>query len=698
MLAGCGGESGGTSTPVSSSDNSATAPPLANPPAADAPANPVTSTPGSIGEDSTNVEATPGTASALSAAYTGTAVTVPAIIQAEDFDRGGANVAYRDTTSGNSGGQYRTGDSVDIVKTSGGYAVNNMRTGEWLAYTVNVPATGAYNFDVNVASTVSSAAFHVEVDGQAVTGKVGVPNTGSLSTFKWWGLSRINLTAGKHQIKFVADQETFDLDALRLTAAATATPYLGAAIPLPGTFEAENYDNGGEGVAFHDLSAGNSGGQYRPNESVDIIGSGNASGGFAITNFQTGEWVAYTVNITTAGTFTMQIHEATTASNAAFHVEIDGKNVTGSLGMPNTGSTSTYRWTTMQPVTLTAGKHQVKIVSEQEFFNLDSVIFAPSASTQATTSSAKLLFSTGFEGSTLTLPPILPLDCWGMGCWANLVGQDSVTNFTLPSTLGNGTTRFLLLSDPVSTTSANIEDYLYSRFETVAGHTGATTRAVRQQITKNLTGTAPMGAQSLQNEFQFLPKNTINDLYVSYWLKVQPDLVQKMTNLPAGPGIDRGGTWRGIFAFKTGSLKADGWPANDGDYRVEAYINTYGGTTPYWCILGDNNAGAATGSGVVRYWTEENRNVPVPIGQWFKLEIYWHRSSGSDGRVWMGVNGQTIADHRGPNMGVKNLPINRIMAPMLYTGQTMPAYQWVDDLEIWDGFPAPGSNPPYAPH
>jgi hypothetical protein len=25
--------------------------------------------------------------------------------------------------------------------------------------------------------------------------------------------------------------------------------------------------------------------------------------------------------------------------------------------------------------------------------------------------------------------------------------------------------------------------------------------------------------------------------------------------------------------------------------------------------------------------------------------------------------------------------------PILYTGSRMPVYQWIDDLEIWDGFP-----------
>jgi len=38
------------------------------------------------------------------------------------------------------------------------------------------------------------------------------------------------------------------------------------------------------------------------------------------------------------------------------------------------------------------------------------------------------------------------------------------------------------------------------------------------------------------------------------------------------------------------------------------------------------------------------------------------------------------------------------MMPNLYAGGSYPIYQWVDDLEIWNGFPPVGNNPPYAPH
>ena len=133
-------------------------------------------------------------------------------------------------------------------------------------------------------------------------------------------------------------------------------------------------------------------------------------------------------------------------------------------------------------------------------------------------------------------------------------------------------------------------------------------------------------------------------------------------------------TWRPIFEWKTA-----------GDYRVIAQVVTYGNNGPWWQIIGDNNANG--GLAYQRFWEVDNTTVAVPVGEWFKFEVFWHRSSGEDGRVWMAVNGNVIADHYGPNMGVNSAPINRIFMPNLYSGSTYPIYQWLDDVEIWNGFP-----------
>jgi hypothetical protein len=91
------------------------------------------------------------------------------------------------------------------------------------------------------------------------------------------------------------------------------------------------------------------------------------------------------------------------------------------------------------------------------------------------------------------------------------------------------------------------------------------------------------------------------------------------------------------------------------------------------------------------------------VGEWFKLEVFWHRSKGSDGRIWYAVNGKVIDDHYGTTIGVANDPVGRIMINQVYSGTTYPIYQWTDDIQIWKGWPTAKQgdawyNPPYAPH
>jgi hypothetical protein len=47
-------------------------------------------------------------------------------------------------------------------------------------------------------------------------------------------------------------------------------PYGGTARAVPGTVQAEDFNNGGENVAYHDLDAANNGNTYRTSEGVDI--------------------------------------------------------------------------------------------------------------------------------------------------------------------------------------------------------------------------------------------------------------------------------------------------------------------------------------------------------------------------------------------------------------------------------------------
>jgi hypothetical protein len=104
---------------------------------------------------------------------------VPGKIEAEDFDHfaaDGQGKVYNDKTAGNSGGQYRTGEAVDIETCSeGGYNLTGLENGEWINYTVAVPTAGTYKLKMRYAAAAASGAIKVEFNGDDKTGTAGIP-------------------------------------------------------------------------------------------------------------------------------------------------------------------------------------------------------------------------------------------------------------------------------------------------------------------------------------------------------------------------------------------------------------------------------------------------------------------------------------------------------------------------------------------
>ena len=154
--------------------------------------------------------------------------TIPGIIQAEDFDEGGEGGGYHDTTRGNDGGKYRTTD-VDIESTTdsgGGFDVGWISAGEWLAYSVNVQASGTYRLVLRVAANGAGGRVHVEFDGTNKTGTMTIPNTGGWQT--WRDISAtVTLAAGAQRMRVFVDGAgatgvVGNLNYITLTAAAAA--------------------------------------------------------------------------------------------------------------------------------------------------------------------------------------------------------------------------------------------------------------------------------------------------------------------------------------------------------------------------------------------------------------------------------------------------------------------------------------------
>jgi hypothetical protein len=155
-----------------------------------------------------------------------------------------------------------------------------------------------------------------------------------------------------------------DLDgAIRLAierAAPRQTPFKGTPFAVGSRIEAEDFDNGGEGVAFHDTTAANIDGKYRAT-AVDIGVSGDGGGGHHVSYAVAGEWLEYTINVMTQGTYALSARVASPRDGAKFRVEVDGLNVTGSLAVPNTGGWQSFRVISKSGLVLSAGTHVLRV-------------------------------------------------------------------------------------------------------------------------------------------------------------------------------------------------------------------------------------------------------------------------------------------------------------------------------------------------
>jgi len=332
------------------------------------PATYLSASPGQKSGDSTVVAKPASTPS--STPYYGAAIVLPGTIQAEDFDTGGEGLSYHDTDATNAGGAYRQG-GVDIQASSdGGYNVGWVSAGEWLAYSVNVQAAGSYLLQARVAAPAAGAAFHVEFGGVNVTGPLMMPATGDWQT--WMTIAKVvTLGAGPQVARVVFDTagpSSFgNLNWVRV-AAAVSSPYTGTALALPGTIALETFDNGGEGLAYHDTTGGNSGGALRGTD-VDLENS--SLGTTDIGWIGDGEWVNYSVNVAAAGSYTVTARVAAPTANGRMHVTI-GNVATAPLAVPGTGGWQIWQdisWT----ATLSAGPQTLTLVFDTGGFNIGSL-------------------------------------------------------------------------------------------------------------------------------------------------------------------------------------------------------------------------------------------------------------------------------------------------------------------------------------
>ena len=152
------------------------------------------------------------------------------------------------------------------------------------------------------------------------------------------------------------------------------SPYGGTPRAISGAIEAEDYDTGGEGIAYHDTDTGNTGSEYRTDD-VDIGVCLDTGGGYNIGWVSAGEWLEYTVDVQTAGAYSIEVRSASGGSGATIHVEFDDVDVTGTINIPDTGGWQNWTTITKSGVSLSAGQHVMRVSIDSGAFNFNWIKF-----------------------------------------------------------------------------------------------------------------------------------------------------------------------------------------------------------------------------------------------------------------------------------------------------------------------------------
>jgi hypothetical protein len=296
------------------------------------------------------------------------------------------------------------------------------------------------------------------------------------------------------------------------------------------------------------------------------------------------------------------------------------------------------------------------------------------------------LFATGFEfnPNNASHGVIAPHVCFQgseendapSGCWQRLAGRDVSTGFAFPIRLWGATdadaSRFELLADYPAVDAETVQTYVQNDIREGAGRNGSD--ALFQIVKKRGEYCCT------QNSFVIVPgTQPQSDVYLSYWLKLEATADAQLI------GGEEPDPWRALSEFKPQGSGPDG--TGQIRYRMQLRITdwTLSGV-PRFSIAADH---LDPNQCIWDY--ERSPNQPaVPLGQWFRVEIFWSRHP-TNGRYWAAIDGMTLINYEGRTAADDLQPIGKLFPFLAYSGGAVPFRQWVDDLEIWDRFPSTAS-------
>ena len=204
-----------------------------------------------------------------------------------------------------------------------------------------------------------------------------------------------------------ADSIIFEKSCM-LKAYEPSTPFRDEPIALPGVLEAEDFDNGENGVAYSDTDENNEGGQYRTDSGVDI--DGNAEDGYVVGWTSAGEWLEYTVKVEEEQLMVWSARVAAGLNGASFRVYMGNIDITGKVVVPQTASNSWSVYTEVKgrtKVAMPVGTYKLRLVIESPYGNIDKITFE--------TSTGNEILTTPYGSKPIAIPGTLQAELFDKG-------------------------------------------------------------------------------------------------------------------------------------------------------------------------------------------------------------------------------------------------------------------------------------------
>ncbi|MEX2428808.1 MAG: Ig-like domain-containing protein [Bacteroidales bacterium] len=200
---------------------------------------------------------------------------------------------------------FAASDGTSKRENSSGFELRDLGENTYLYYPNirNMVANSPISFRVSSANSDGGI---IEIREGSTTGTLlgscAVPNTGSWTNYQTLNCELSN-SVGDKNIYLVfkgTGTELMRLDYFKVEGGdpPVQEPYSGSNRTIPGSIEAEHYDLGGESIAYHDDDTKEGDATQRPLDNVDIINNSEASNGYVVGHSQSGEWLEYTVDVT----------------------------------------------------------------------------------------------------------------------------------------------------------------------------------------------------------------------------------------------------------------------------------------------------------------------------------------------------------------------------------------------------------------